>query len=150
MQGGYLCWQKYYWFSYFSPIFWYKVSCFSYFLNPEFPIFLFFWAARLRDTLKQNNRNILLIKCEKLNRNSLHCILDANRIRVDADVLRAGSWQAKWASTWEASAERGLIVLCFWVCLRVMMSFKLRKVTFEPKVKPNHNIYPEPSDIPSI
>ena len=39
MQGGYLCWQKYYWFSYFSPIFWYKVSYFFYFLNPEFPIF---------------------------------------------------------------------------------------------------------------
>ena len=27
------------------------------------------------------------------------------------------------------------------------MRFKLRKVKFEPKVKPNHNIYPETSDI---
>ena len=30
------------------------------------------------------------------------------------------------------------------------MSFKLRKVKFEPKVKPNHNIFPETSDIPGI
>ena len=45
MQEGYLCRQKYYWFSYFSPIFWYKVSYFSYFLNPEFPIFLSNHAA---------------------------------------------------------------------------------------------------------
>ena len=39
MQEGCLCRQKYYRFSYFSPIFWYKVSYFFYFLNPEFPIF---------------------------------------------------------------------------------------------------------------
>ena len=31
-----------------------------------------------------------------------------------------------------------------------VMSFKERKVKFEPKVKPNHNIYPEPSDISNI
>ena len=51
VQGGYLCWQKYYWFSYFSPIFLYKFSYFSYFLNPEFPSFLFFWATMPLDTL---------------------------------------------------------------------------------------------------
>ena len=33
----------------------------------------------------------------------------------------------------------------------VIMSFKLRKVKLEPKVKPNlHNIFPETSDIPDI
>ena len=40
-------------------------------------------------------------------------------------------------------------VLFSFVC--VIMSFKLRKVKFEPKVKPNlHNIYPKTSDIPNI
>ena len=33
------------------PIFQYKVSYFSYFLNPEFPIFLLFWATVPLDTL---------------------------------------------------------------------------------------------------
>ena len=40
-------------------------------------------------------------------------------------------------------------VLFSFVC--AIMTFKLRKVKFEPKVKPNlHNIFPETSDIPDI
>ena len=39
-------------------------------------------------------------------------------------------------------------VLFSFVC--VIMSFNLRKVKFEPKVKPNHNVYSETSDISDI
>ena len=34
------------------PIFYHKISYFSYFLNPEFPIFLFFWPTLVLDTLQ--------------------------------------------------------------------------------------------------
>ena len=38
-------------FPIFLLFFWDKVSYFSYFLNPEFPTFLFFWATMALDTL---------------------------------------------------------------------------------------------------
>ena len=70
-------------------------------------------------------------------RSSFACFVVASHRRI--------AWRAKRTPAWEASVD-GVLFSFVWV----IMSFKLRKVKFEPKVKPNHNIFPEKSDIPDI
>ena len=105
MQGGYLCQRNYYWFSYFSPIFEYKVSYFSYFLIPEFPIFLFFWATMPVDTLPLY---ILIAVCIETNG------LTRLRAPIPEDTFLEISWMMDSYGRTKTIRKRTVLTRIFW------------------------------------